>query len=114
MQIVLNKMIAPPTANSRDMRAYMQAILEVTGLMAGECFDISDFMGNYRTHLVAGRLVIHANGQYSLSDKGRQYFISRLTSAPAVKGQNVSREEVIYMVRKITAETPAPGWIPLV
>ena len=42
----LNKMITPPPANSRNMRAYMQAILEATGLLAGERFDISRFMRN--------------------------------------------------------------------
>lgn len=106
----LNKMITPPTANSRDMRAYMQAILEVTGLMAGERFDISRFMGNYRTHLESGRLEMHSDGQYSISDEGRQYFISRLTTDPEVKGQVISREEVISMLRQITAESAAPGW----
>ena len=108
--VVLNKMIALPAANSRDMRAYMQAILEVTGLMAGECFDLSRFMGNYRTHIESGRLEKHGNGQYSLSSKGRQYFASRLTSDPEVKGQDISRAEVIRMVREITAVSAGPGW----
>lgn len=88
----------------------MQAILELTGLMAGERFDISHFMGNYRTHLQSGRLEKHDDGQYSLSNMGRQYFASRLTSSPAVKGQEVSREEVISMVRDITAVSAPPGW----
>jgi len=107
---VLNKMITPPSANSRDMRAYMQAILEVTGLMAGERFDISLFMSNYHTHLQAGRLERHSDGQYSISNEGRQYFASRLTSDPTVKGQTVSREEVISMLCQITAASAAPGW----
>ena len=51
---ILNKMVDPPPANSREMRAYMQAILEATGLMAGERFDIARFMRNYRTHTEAG------------------------------------------------------------
>jgi hypothetical protein len=106
----LNKMINPPPANSRDMRAYMQAILEATGLMAGERFDISRFMRNYRTHLEAGRLQKHSDGSYSLSEPGRQYFISRLTDDPVVKGQLVSRAEVVEMLHKITADHPAEGW----
>jgi len=65
--ITLNKLVKSPVANSREMRAYMQAILEATGLMAGERFDISQFMRNYRTHLETGRLQKHADGQYSLS-----------------------------------------------
>lgn len=107
---VLNKMVDPPAANSRDMRAYMQAILEATGLMAGERFDISRFMQNYRTHLETGRLQKHSDGSYSLSELGRQYFISRFTDDPIVKGQHVSRAEVLEMLNKITADHPLEGW----
>lgn len=110
---VLNKMITPPSANSRDMRAYMQAILEATGLLAGERFNISRFMRNYRTHLEMGRLERHSDGSYSLSVAGRQYFVSRLTDEPVVKGQLVSRLEVIEMLHKITADQPAEGWVPI-
>lgn len=110
----LNKMIAPPPANSRNMRAYMQAILEATGLMAGERFDISRFMQNYRTHIESGRLHRHEDGTYSLSEDGRQYFISRLTNDPVGKGQLVSRAEVVEMLRKVTANRPTEGWIPIV
>lgn len=106
----LNKMITPPPANSRNMRAYMQAILEATGLLAGERFDISRFMRNYRTHLESGRLQRHSDGSYSLSESGRQYFISRLTDDPVVKGQLVSRAEVVEMLHNITANRPADGW----
>ncbi|WP_155641860.1 hypothetical protein [Burkholderia cepacia] len=110
---VLYKLAVPPAANSRAMRAYMQAILEATGLLAGERFDISRFMGNYRTHLESGRLLRHGDGAYSLSEEGRQYFISRLTEEPVVKGQLVSRAEVVEMLNKITADQPAPGWCPI-
>lgn len=108
---VLNRMIKPPASNTRDMRAYMQAILETTGLMAGERFDISRFMRNYKTHLDSGRLVMHRDGSYSLSEEGRQYFISRLTDDPVVKGQVVSREEVLEKLHEITADHPSEGWI---
>lgn len=110
---VLNKQATPPPTNSSAMRAYMQAILEATGLLAGECFDISRFMGNYRTHLKAGRLLKHSDGTYSLTEEGRQYFTSRLTEEPIVKGQRVSRAEVVEMLSKITANQPAPGWHPI-
>lgn len=109
----LNKMINPPPANSRNMRAYMQAIMEATGLMAGERFDISRFMRNYRTHLESGRLQKHSDGTYSLSEAGRQYFISRLTDEPAVKGQLVCRAEVLEMLHKITASNLPTGWTTL-
>jgi hypothetical protein len=107
---VLYKLTTPPSANSRDMRAYMQAILEATGLMAGERFDISKFMSNYKTHLDSERLVKHKDGTYSLSESGRQYFIRRLTEDPVVKGQLVSRAEVLEMLHKITASSPTAGW----
>ena len=106
-------MTTPPPSNSREMRAYMQAILEATGLMAGERFDITRFMRNYRTHLDAGRLIKHSDGTYSLSEHGRQYFISRLTDAPVAKGQVVSRAEVIEMLHKLTADQPPTGWVCL-
>lgn len=109
----LNRLRNPPPANSRDMRAYMQAILEATGLMAGERFDISRFMRNYRTHLEAGRFQKHVDGTYSLSEPGRMYFISRLTDEPSVKGQLVGRSEVVEMLRNITADHPSPGWSPI-
>lgn len=92
------------------MRAYMQAILEATGLMAGERFNISLFMRNYKTHLDSGRLQKHQDGTYSLSEPGRQYFISRLTEEPVVKGQLVSRTEVLEMLHRITANSPPEGW----
>jgi hypothetical protein len=88
----------------------MQAILEVTGLMAGERFDISRFMGNYRTHLEENRLQKHGDGTYSLSEAGRRYFISRLTDTPITPGQQVARAEVVEMIRGITAENPGAGW----
>ena len=82
----LYKMAIPPAANTRAIRAYMQAALEATELLAGERFDISSLMGNYRTHLKSGRLLRHSDGTYSLSDEGRQYFTSRLTKEPVVEG----------------------------
>ena len=95
------------------MRAYMQAILEVTGLLAGERFDISRFMRNYRTHLDTGRLQKHSDGSYSLTESGRQYFISRLTDDPVVKGQLVGRAEVVEILHKITTSRPTDGWRPI-
>ena len=109
----LNKLVAPPPSNSRAMRAYMQAILEVSGLMAGERFDISRFMSNYRTHLETDRLQKHSDGTYSLSDLGRQYFISRLTDEPVTKGQLVHRSEVVEMISNITTDPPLAGWISI-
>ena len=109
----LNKIVNPPPANSREMRAYMQAILEATGMMAGERFDISKFMRNFKTHLDCGRLQKHSDETYSLSESGREYFISRLTGNPTIKGQLVNRGDVIEMLRKMTATNPSIGWTTL-
>lgn len=108
--VSLNRMKVVPAPNSRSMRAYMQAVLEATGLLAGESFDMSVFMRNYQTHLQSGRLIRHADGRYSLITMGRQYFVSRLTNAPVRKGQLVSRAEVIEMLQGITADVPMEGW----
>ena len=106
-------MITPSPANSRDMRAYMQAILEATGLLAGERFEISLFMRNYLTQLENGRLQKHSDGSYSLTESGRPYFISRLTDEPVVKGQLVSRAEVVEMLHKITTNNRPTVGCPL-
>ncbi|MFD4120981.1 hypothetical protein ACFWQD_06685 [Alcaligenes faecalis] len=106
----LNRLISVPKSNSREMRAYFQAILEVTGLLAGEKYKISLFMENYRTHLENSRLLKDSDGFYSLTDVGRLYFNSRLTESPLVKGQNVSRSEVIEMISGIVADEPGNGW----
>lgn len=111
--ITLNKLSTPPTANSREMRAYMQAILEVTGLMAGESFPIELFMGNYRTHLEPKKAFPHpcllrdGMGRYQLTDKGREFFASRLSETPIIPAQTVDRSDVVQMVRKmVSLDTP--------
>jgi hypothetical protein len=113
---VLNKLISPPNANSPDMRAYMQAILEVTGLMAGQEYPLEKFMGNYETHLKPKVRYPHATlrkeiaGMYSLTPEGVRFFSSRLTKNPIIKGQMVTRAEVIEMIRAIVAAEPRSGW----
>lgn len=112
----LNRLIECPSANSRAMRAYMQAILETTGLMAGQAFPMEYFMANYRTHLQPKANFPHAtmrknsDGTYELTPEGVRYFSSRLTQEPAVAGQKVSRSEVIEMSRAIVAPAAPEGW----
>lgn len=111
-----NKLSDPPTANSRDMRAYMQAILETTGLMAGQSFPLEYFMSNYRTHLTEKTnfnyptLQKNSDGTYELTPEGYNFFQSRLTSDPILAGQKVSRSEVVEMSRNILASEPHIGW----
>ena len=92
--------------NSRQMRAFMQALLEVSGLMAGEEFDLKAMLGNFKTHMDAGRFESVAGGKVRLTRLGREYFSERLFSG------KVSREEVIEMIKNITAECPPPNWVP--
>ena len=114
----LNRMIELPSANSRAMRAYMQAILETTGLMAGQSFPIELFMKNYRTHLEPKANYPHTtmrkngDGTYEITPEGIEYFSSRLTPVPAVAGQKVSRHEVLEMLRAIVAPVALDGWEP--
>ena len=112
----LNRMMELPSANSRVMRAYMQAVLETTGLMAGQAFPMELFMKNYRTHLEPKANFPHAtmrrngDGTYELTPEGVQYFSSRLTQEPAVAGQKVSRAEVVEMLRAIVGPVALEGW----
>ncbi|MGG4603988.1 hypothetical protein ACLPHM_04250 [Paenalcaligenes sp. Me131] len=99
----LNKMTSPPPSNSRDIKAYWHAILEISGLLVGEDFDVTLFMGNYRTHIESGRLLKTENG-FKLSENGHRYFCQRLHD------KKVSRQEVIAMMRKILSPTPPLGW----
>lgn len=114
--VMLNKLVDLPSANSSEMRAYMQAILEVTGLFAGQRFPLELFMKNYGTHLAPKSGFSHAtlekapDGFYALTAEGKDFFSSRLTADPVIKGQRVSREEVISMISRITREDPAEGW----
>ncbi len=93
--------------NTRQMRAYMQALLEVSGLLAGEAFELRAMLGNFGTHMDAGRFESVADGKVRLTTSGREYFSERLLSGA------VTREEIIEMIRNITAETPPPNWVTL-
>ncbi len=92
--------------NSRQMRAFMQALLEVSGLVAGQEFDLKSMLGNFKTHLESGRFEQVSGGQVRLTAAGREYFSERLFSG------KVSRQEVIEMIRNITSVNPPPNWEP--
>jgi hypothetical protein len=110
------KLSVLPAANSRDMRAYTAALLEISGMMSNQGFELTRFLGNLRTHLEPkahfehAALSTSANGLTYVTPEGHRYFASRLTPHPIVDGQRVSRVEVIEMIRKILASAPAPGW----
>jgi hypothetical protein len=112
----LNRLINMPPANSRAMRAYMQAILEITGMYAQQQFPLERFMKNFATHLSPKQcypyatLRREADGLYTLTAEGAEYFSSRLSPEPIVPGQKVGRSEVVEMMRSILASVPLPGW----
>jgi hypothetical protein len=114
--ITLNRLCEPPVAITREMRAYLAAILEVTGMMSGQGFPLSLFMENFRTHLRPkvrfphATLEKHTDGLFYVTAEGWRFFSSRLTELPAIAGQTVSRPEVLEVARKILAVRPEVGW----
>lgn len=93
--------------NSRQMRAFMQALLEVSGLLAGQEFDLQTMLGNFKRHMDSGRFERGEVGKVRLTDVGREYFSDRLFLG------KVSREEVIEMIRNITSANPPANWEPV-
>lgn len=115
---VLNRWKSKST-NSPSYRAYMNAALEVTGMMAGQSFPLEEFMGNMATHLapkegigIGPVLEKLQNGNYILTNDGREFFTRRLTNQPMQRGRGVTREEVVEMIRRIVAAEPPEGWEP--
>lgn len=112
----LNRLCIPPDAITREMRAYLAATLEVTGMMSGQGFPLSIFMENFRTHLRPKIRFPHAtlekrtDGLFYVTEEGWRFFSSRLTERPVIAGQTVSRTEVLEMARKILALRPEAGW----
>lgn len=114
--MVLNRLITLPSVNSSAMRAYMAAILEVTGMMSGEGFPMQKFLRHFSTHLAPKRgfpyptLRRDSDGLVYVTDEGLRFFASRFTSSPAIRGQRTSRFEVIQMIRCMVATAAPAGW----
>lgn len=113
---ILNRWKSKST-NSSLYRAYMNAALEVTGMMAGQRFPLEMFMGNMETHLapkegigIGPVLEILPDGNYVLTRDGREFFARRLTDQPMQCGRGTTREEVVEMIRRIVATEPPEGW----
>jgi hypothetical protein len=98
------------------MRAYMAALLEVSGMMSGQGFALRKVLNHISTHLEPKVRFPHAtlreaeNGLIYVTQEGHRYFSSRLSGEPIVPGQHVTRREVIEMIKKILAEQAQPGW----
>lgn len=111
----LNRLLTPPPANSPAMRAYMAGLLEVSGMISRQGFPLETFLGNLSTHMKPKAGFPHAtlrkvDGVVYVTEEGHGFFSSRLTSSPLIKGQQVSRSQVIDMIRNIVAPTPPLGW----
>ena len=113
---ILNRWRSKST-NSSSYRAYMNAALEVTGMMAGQRFPLEELMGNMATHLapkegigIGPVLEKLPDGNYILTNDGREFFSRRLTDQPMQRGRCTTREEVVEMIRRIVATEPPEGW----
>lgn len=112
----LNKMSKPPVINSSEMRAYLAAILEVTGMMSGQGCALKVFLNNLATHMKPKVSFLYAtlrespNGLIYITKPGFRFFASRLSASPIVKGQHVKRSEILQMIRCIVAPTALSGW----
>ena len=114
--VTLNRLRKPPNASTREMCAYMGAILEVTGMMSGQGFPLPLFMDNFRTHLTPKAQFQYAtleqrpDGLFYITSEGWRFFASRLTNRPVIPGRQVSRAEIVEMARRILASHPEDDW----
>ncbi len=113
---ILNRWKSKST-NSSSYRAYMNAALEVTGMMAGQIFPLEEFFGNMSTHLapkegmgIGPVLEKLPDGNYILTRDGYEFFTRRLTDQPMQRGRGTTRIEVVEMIRRIVAAEPPEGW----
>ena len=113
---ILNRWNSKST-NTSSYRAYMNAVLEVTGMMAGQGFPLEEFMGHMATHLApkegidVGPVLEKLNdGNYILTADGYEFFCRRLTDRPMQVGRSTTRGEVVQMIRHIVAPEPSEGW----
>lgn len=113
---ILNRWKSQST-HTPSYRAYMNAALEVTGMMAGQRFPLEEFFGNMETHLnpkeaigIGPVLEKLQDGNYILTNEGRVFFARRLTDQPMQPGRSTTREEVVDMIRRIVAIEPPEGW----
>lgn len=64
------------TPRGKELYAYFAAILTETGMDQGDVADLKKYLGNFKGHLDAGRIV-KVNGGFQLTSDGREYFADR-------------------------------------
>lgn len=97
------------TPSGRVLWAYMAAILEVTEMAQGKPFPLKRFLGNFQTHLDAGRVERVPEG-YRLTRSGQDYFQDRYRVG---NPQYVERATVEQIVRSIRTGAGVGEWVPL-
>ena len=97
------------TPSGKRLWTYMAAILEVTGMIKGEAFPLNAFLGNFKTHLDAQRIMRSSDG-YKLSQKGLDYFNDRYASGSP---QHIDRAEVEQYMHGIQTGFGTEEWIKL-
>lgn len=95
------------TPSGRKLWTYMAAILEVTGMISGEAYPLNKFLGNFKTHLDAQRIVRVPTG-YKLTPKGQDYFTDRYNAGSP---QHIDRAEVEQFIRGIKTGAGTDDWI---
>lgn len=85
-------------------------------MMSGQGFALRKVINNLATHLKPKvsfpypTLRQADNGLVYVTEQGHRFFSSRLSAAPVVKGQHVTRREVVAMIKIMVAHTPPEGW----
>ena len=95
------------TPAGKELFTYFSAILRVTGMDKGASFLLKVFLGNFSTHLQAGRIEKAAHG-YRLTPIGIDYFADRYRSG---NRQHVKEIDVQTMMRLIL--NGGTGWEPV-
>lgn len=95
------------TPNGGRLFAYFAAVLEVTGMTKGATFPLQKFIGNFSTHITAGRIEKVGIG-YRLTPAGMDYFADRFSAG---NRQRVSRSEVDHWAAGI--RNGGTGWTKL-
>ncbi len=104
-QVRFHRLIDTPAGT--ELFTYFAAILRVTGMDRGAVFPLKKFLGNFSTHMQAGRIEEVGIG-YRLTRIGQEYFADRYRRGSR---QHVDEAEVEVMVRMI--RSGGKGWEPI-
>ena len=98
------------TPRGRQLWIYMAAILEVTEMDRGKSFPLNRFLGNFQTHLAAGRIERVPEG-FRLTLSGLSYFQDRYRVG---NPQYVERAAVERMICSLRTGCGDGDWVRLI